>query len=132
MSALRTAARHETRLPHGPRLDSHRDTQTVWPLRAPTPIARVRLSGVWSFTARAGAATRTGVSKRAWLCQGTAAKKESGSPVRGIEESDRAASLAFTRTKIPSGAVPHGSGRAEHQTTGPLPKPPAAPQPRIS
>src|SRR5438105_11996629 len=73
--------------------------------------------------ARTGAATRTGVSEHAGVCHGTAAKEESRSPVRGTEESDRAASLAFMTNKIRSGAVLPGSGGAEHQATGPVPKP---------
>src|SRR4051812_5627856 len=52
----------------------------------------------------------------------TAAKKESRSPVRRTEESDRAATLAFTTNKVRSGTVLPGSGGAKYQATGPLPK----------
>ena len=68
-------------------------------------------------------ATRSGVGEHARVRPGTATKEESRSPIRGTEESDRAASPAFTTNKIRSGAVLPGSGGAEHQATGPLPKP---------
>ena len=73
--------------------------------------------------ARTGPATRTGVGQHARVRQGTAAKKESGSPVRGTEESDRIASLAPAETEVRAGAVLPGSGGPEHQATGALPQP---------
>jgi len=54
-------------------------------------------------------------------------RKKSGSPVSRTEESDRTAARALTTHEIRSGAVLPGSGGAEHQAIGSLPKPTASP-----
>ena len=105
------------------RLDLHRDTQTVWPVSAPTAVHQCGFPLLGHPSARTGAATRTGVSEHARVCQGTAAKKKGGSLVRRAQESDRPASLALTTHEIRSGAVLPGSSGAEHQAIGSLPKP---------
>ena len=55
--------------------------------------------------------------------EGTAAKKEGGSPVRGTQESDRTASPAPAEIEVRAGAVLPGSGGPEHQATGAVPQP---------
>src|SRR5208282_5731917 len=47
------------------RLDLHRDTQTVWPVRAPTAMHKRAFPMPGHPSARTGAATRTGVSEHA-------------------------------------------------------------------
>src|SRR5207248_11248319 len=51
-----------------------------------------------------------------------AAKKESGSPVRRTEASDRAESLAPAATEVRARAVLPGRGSSEHQAAGALPQ----------
>ena len=63
------------------------------------------------------------VGEHARVRPGTAAKEESGSLVRGTEESDRIAALASAQTEVRAGAVLLGSGGPEHQTTGAVPQP---------
>ena len=70
-----------------------------------------------------GPTTRSGVGQHTRVREGTAAKKEGGSPVRGTQESDRIASLAPTQTEVRAGAVLPGSGGPEHQATGAVPQP---------
>jgi len=62
------------------------------------------------------------VGEHARVCQGTAGKKEGGSPVRGTQESDRIAPLAPAQTEVRAGAVLPGSGGPEHQATGAVPQ----------
>jgi len=95
----------------------------VWPMRAPAAMYECGLPLPGHPSARAGPATRTGVSEHARVCQGTAAKEESRSPIRGTEESDRAASSAPAGIEVRARAVPPCSGGTEHQTAGPLSKP---------
>src|SRR5438046_1114265 len=68
-------------------------------------------------------ATRSGVGEHARVCEGTAGKKEGGSPVRGTQESDRIAPLAPAQTEVRARAVLPGSSGAEHQATSALPQP---------
>ncbi len=83
-----------------PHLCLHRDPQT---LRACALKAQCT-SGALSLSChphgRTRPATRTGVGEHARVREGTAGKKEGGSPVRGTQESDRAASLAPARLKF--------------------------------
>src|SRR5208282_6472322 len=105
------------------RLDLHRDTQTVWPVRAPSAMHECSFPMPGHPSTRTGAATRTGASEHAGVCPGTAAKEESRSPVRRTQESDRTAPSTPATTKVRARAVLPGSDSAEHQATGPLPKP---------
>ena len=67
-------------------------------------------------------ATRTGAGEHATVRSCPTAKKESGSLVRGTQESDRGASLAPAEIEVRAGAVLPGSGGPEHQTTGAVPQ----------
>src|SRR2546428_13996846 len=67
--------------------------------------------------------TRSRVGKHARVCEGTAGKKEGGSPVRGTQESDRIASLAPAQTEVRAGAVLPGSRGSEHQAASAVPQP---------
>src|SRR5215467_13742537 len=78
--------------------------------------------------ARTGAATRTGVSEYAGVREGPAPEKESGSPVCGVEESDRAAPLALTPPEVRPRAVLPGGHGAEPETAGAVPEPSARTQ----
>jgi len=68
-------------------------------------------------------ATRTEVGEHATVCEGTAGKKEGGSPVRGTQESNRIATPASAEITVCAGAVLPGGGCPEPQATGPLPQP---------
>src|SRR5579864_1582817 len=72
---------------------------------------------------RISPATRTRVGQHDRVRHRTAAKKEGRSPVRGAEESDRAASLELAEIEVRAGAVLPGSGCAEQQATGAIPQP---------
>src|SRR5262249_36801033 len=63
------------------------------------------------------------VSEHAGVCQGTAAEKEGGSPVRGTQESDRTPPPAITQIEVRAGAVLFSGGCTESQTPGPVPQP---------
>src|SRR5215468_5206428 len=63
------------------------------------------------------------VSEHAGVCQGTAAEKEGGSPVRGTQESDRTPPPAITQIEVRAGAVLSSGGCTESQTPGPVPQP---------
>ena len=106
-----------------PLLYLHRNAQTLWCVFAKATMHQCRLPGPCHPPARTGPATRTGVGEHARVRQGTAAKKEGGSLVRGTQESDRAASLAPAETEVCAGAVLPGGGCPEHQATGALPQP---------
>jgi hypothetical protein len=105
-----------------PRLQLHRDTQKVWPVLAPATMHQCCLPGPYHPPERTSPTTCAGVGQHAGVRQSTAAKKESGSLVRGTEESDRIAALASAETQIRARAVLPGSGSSEHQATGALPK----------
>ena len=70
-----------------------------------------------------GPATRSRVGQHTRVRQGTAGKKEGGSPVRGTQESDRIASLAPAQTEVRAGAVLPGSRGPEHQAASAVPQP---------
>src|SRR5258707_4768509 len=91
------------------RLDLHRDTQTMWPMRAPTAMHECGFPMPGHPSARTSAATRTGVSEHARVCQGAAAKEEGGSPVRGTQESDRTTPLASATIEVCARTVLPGS-----------------------
>ena len=105
------------------RLQLHRDTQTVWRVLAQTPMHQRSFPVSYHPPERTRPTTRAGVSQHARVRQGTAAKKEGGSLVRGTEESDRTASPAPAPIEVRARAVLPGSGSAEHQATGALPQP---------
>jgi len=94
----------------------------VWPVRAPAAMHECGFPMPGHPSARTGAATRTGVSQHARVCQGTAAKEEGGSVVRRTQESDRAASSALAEIEVRARAVPPGSCGAEHQAIGAFPQ----------
>ena len=108
-----------------PRLQLHRDTQKVRPVRAPNTMHQRCLSGPYHPPKRASSTTCAGAGQYARVRQSTAAKKEGGSLLSGTEESDRIAALASAQTEVRAGAVLPGSGGPEHQTTGAVPQPPA-------
>jgi len=108
--------------PSEPRLQLHRDTQTLWPVLAKTAMHQCCLPEPYHPPERTSPATRKGVSEHARVRPGPAATKEGGSPVRGTEESGRATPPAPAKIEVRTGAVLPGSGGSEHQTTGPVPQ----------
>jgi hypothetical protein len=72
---------------------------------------------------RIGSATGTGVGEHTRVREGTAAKKEGGSFVRGTQESDWATPLAPAEIEVRAGAVLPGRGGPEHQATSAVPQP---------
>src|SRR5206468_2708459 len=104
-------------------LQLHRDTQKVWPVLTSTTMHQRCLPRPHHPPKRTSPTTCAGVGQHARVRQSTAAKKEGGSLVRRTEESDRIAALASTQTEVRAGAVLHGSGGPEHQTTGAVPQP---------
>ena len=109
--------------PSKPRLQLHRNAQTLWPVLAKTAMHQRCLPEPYHPPERTSPATRKGVSEHARVRPGTAAKKEGGSLVRGTEESGRAASLAPAQTEVRARAILPGSGGPEHQATGAVPRP---------
>ena len=95
------------------RLDLHRDTQTLWPVRAPTAMHECGFPMPGHPSARTGSATRTGVSEHAGVRPRAAAKEESGSVVCRTEESDRSAPPASAEIEVRTGAVLPGRGGAK-------------------
>jgi hypothetical protein len=104
-------------------LDLHRDTQTLWPVRAPIAMHECGFPVPGHPSVRTSPTTRPGLSQHGRVREGTTAEKESGSVVRRTEESDRTAPLAPAQTQVRARAVLPGSGCPEHQTTGTLPPP---------
>jgi hypothetical protein len=80
------------------------------------------LPGPYHPPERTSPTTCAGVGQHARVRQGPAAKKESRSLVRGVEESDRIAALASAETQVRARAVLPSSGSSEHQATGALPQ----------
>src|SRR5205807_6660704 len=60
-----------------------------------------------------------------WSSDVCSSDLEGGSAVRRTQESDRTSSPTPAEIKVRSRAILPGSGRPEHQTTGPLPQPSA-------
>ena len=94
----------------------------IGPVLAPTTMHQRCLPGPHHPPKRTSPTTCAGVGQHARVRQSTTAKKEGGSLVRGTEESDRIAALAFAQTEVRAGAVLPGSGGPEHQTTSPVPQ----------
>jgi len=92
-------------------------------VRAPTAMHECGFPVPGHSPARTGAATRTGVSQHPSICSRPATEKESGSVVRRIEKSDRAASSAPAEIEICAGTVLPGSGSTEPQAPGAVPQP---------
>jgi hypothetical protein len=109
--------------PSEPRLQLHRDAQTLWTVLAKTAMHQCCFPEPYHPPARTSPATRKGVGEDARVRPCSAPKKEGGSLVRGTQESDRTASLAPAQTEIRAGAVLPGSGGTEYQTIGALPQP---------
>jgi len=72
---------------------------------------------------RTGAATRTGVSENAWFAKAQRQRKKVEALFAELKESDRTTPSAPPTIEVRARAVLAGSGGAEHQATGPLPKP---------
>jgi len=68
------------------------------------------------------APTRSRVGPHARVREGTAGKKEGGSPVRGTQESARTTALAPAETEVRAGAVLPGGGGPEHQAACAVPQ----------
>ena len=86
-----------------PRPDLYRDPQTLWGTLAETAMHQRRLPLPCHPSARTSAPTCTELAKHARVREGTTAEKESGSIVRGTQESDRAAPLALAETEVRAG-----------------------------
>ena len=94
----------------------------MWPMLAPSTMHSCCFPGAYHPPERTSPTTCAAIAQHARVRQGTAAKKEGGSLVRGTEESDRIAALASAETQVRAGAVLPGSGGPEHQAVGALPQ----------
>ena len=101
----------------------HRDTKEVWPVLAPPAMHQCCLPGSYHPPERTSPTTRTGVGQHAGVRSCPAAKKESGSLVRGTEESDWTAPPTLAAIEVCSRAVLPGSGGPKHQATRAVPQP---------
>src|ERR1700723_876394 len=93
------------------------DPQTLRCVRAKTPMHQRGLPLSRHPHGGTSPATRPRVGEDTRVCPCPAAKKESGSVVRGTQESDRAAASPPAPDKVCSPAVLPGSGGPEHQAT---------------
>ena len=109
------------------RLDLYRDAQTLWSMLAKTTVHQCSLPLPCHSPTRASPTTRPRTSEHGRVRAGTTAEKKSGSIVCGTEASDRAAPLTLATHEVRPKAVLPGSGCAEHQATGAVPRPAATP-----
>src|ERR1700689_5251607 len=103
--------------PAEPHLCLHWNPQTLRSGRANTPMHQRGLPLSRHPHGGTSPATRPRVGEDTRVCPCPAAKKESGSVVRGTQESDRAAASPPAPDKVCSRAVLPGSGGPEHQAT---------------
>jgi len=95
----------------------------MWSMPAPTTMHQRSFSVSEHSPARTRPATRSGITQHARVCSCPATKKESGSSIRGTEESNRITASASAEIEVRTGTVFPGCDSPEHQATGTVPQP---------
>ncbi|MBZ5598245.1 MAG: transposase [Acidobacteriia bacterium] len=126
-SKLSLSCRRATQLWRSERSESHlrlyRDAQALWWVRTESAVYQRRVPLSCHPHAGTSSTTRPRTGRHARLCPCATGTKESGGPVCGTQESDRAASLAPAQIEVRAGAVLPGSRGPEHQAASAVPQP---------